>query len=256
MRGTGLFRHSWYGYCFFVDGPIYFDVFVDICLALDDPNIVKALTLNVLTSSYDMDEGSKPFALIYYIYYRILGSQLNPHVAHTKDPVGKTMLIQCSTPDAKVQVPKMIQWEDVNLPKEWLLECESPLTKPVFHETNLAHIQQYLDETVKISFHDDRPLKINEGRHSFAGSESVSKRDPDLTDYLQKNFAKPDFKFDLKLKEFQVITPKLALLSTLLKQKLPLYIAKLLMKKKKRPDLCLHLLLIFKLLKPLFFKAN
>ncbi|KAL0004460.1 hypothetical protein SO802_012021 [Lithocarpus litseifolius] len=38
------------------DGPIYFDVYPDICLALDDPNIIKALNLNVLTSDYDMDE--------------------------------------------------------------------------------------------------------------------------------------------------------------------------------------------------------
>ncbi|KAL0008264.1 hypothetical protein SO802_009766 [Lithocarpus litseifolius] len=154
------------------------------------PNIIKALTLNVLTSGYDMDEGSKPFALIYRIYCRLVGSQLNPRAAHIKDPARKTLLIQCSTPDAKIQVPKMIQWEDVNLPKEWLLERESPPTKPIYHETDLAHIQQYLD-----GFHDDKPLKINEGRHSFAGFESASKRDLDLTDYLQKNsVVKPDLK--------------------------------------------------------------
>ena len=55
------------------------------------------------------------------------------------------MLIQCSTPDAKVQVPKMIQWQDVKLPTEWLLEQESPPVKPVFDELDLTHIQQYLD---------------------------------------------------------------------------------------------------------------
>ena len=31
------------------DGPIYFDCYPDISLTLDDPNIVKALTLNILT---------------------------------------------------------------------------------------------------------------------------------------------------------------------------------------------------------------
>ena len=56
------------------DGPVYFDCYPDISLALDNPNIVKALTLNVLTSGYDMDEGSKPFALIYRIHYRLLGT--------------------------------------------------------------------------------------------------------------------------------------------------------------------------------------
>ena len=156
------------------DGIVYFDCYPDICLALDDLNIVKALTLNILTSDYDMEKGSKPFALIYCIYYKLLGSQLNP-CARIKDPAGKTMLIQCSTPDAKIQVPKMIQWQDINLPKEWLLEQESPPTKPVLDELNLAHIHQYLAGTIKISFHDEKPLRINEGRHSFVGSESISK---------------------------------------------------------------------------------
>ena len=56
------------------DGPIYFNCYPDITLALDDPNIVKALTLNIASSEYHMEEGSKPFALIYRIYYRLLGT--------------------------------------------------------------------------------------------------------------------------------------------------------------------------------------
>ena len=91
----------------------------------------------------------------------------------------------------------MIQWQDVQLPTEWLLEQESPLAKPVFDELDLTHIQQYLDGIVKISFQNNQPLRINKGRHSFAGSESISKRDQDLNDFLQKNFEKPT---DLKLK--------------------------------------------------------
>lgn len=85
----------------------------------------------------------------------------------------------------------MIQWQDVKLPTEWLLEQESPLAKPVFDELDLTHIQQYLDGVVKISFQNNQPLRINEGRHSFAGSESISIRDQDLNDFLQKNFENP-----------------------------------------------------------------
>ena len=51
------------------DGPIYFNCYPHLTLALDDPNIVKALTLNIVSSGYHMEEGSKPFALIYRIYY-------------------------------------------------------------------------------------------------------------------------------------------------------------------------------------------
>ena len=82
----------------------------------------------------------------------------------------------------------MIQCQDINLPKEWLLEQETPPTKPVFDELDLDHIQQYLDGTFKISFHDNKPLRINEGRHSFARSESISKRDQDLNEFFAKEF--------------------------------------------------------------------
>ena len=115
------------------DGPIYFYYYPDITLALNDPNIVKALSLNILTFGYDMDEGSKPFAIIYRIYYGLLSTQLNPRT-RLRDPGDKTLLIQCSTPDAKVRVPKMIQWKDINLPKEWLFEREAQPAKLVSDE--------------------------------------------------------------------------------------------------------------------------
>ena len=91
----------------------------------------------------------------------------------------------------------MIQWQDVKLPTEWFLEQESPITKPIFDELDLTHIKQYLDGTIKISFQNNQPLRINDGRHSFAGSESILKRDQDLNEFLQKNFEKST---DLKLK--------------------------------------------------------
>ena len=113
---------------------------------------------------------------------------MNPSARINREPASKTMLIQCSTLNAKVQLPKMIQWQDVKLHIEWLLEQESPLAKPAFDELDLTHIQQYLDGTVKISFQNNQPLRINEGRHSFAGPESISKRDQDLNEFLQKSF--------------------------------------------------------------------
>ena len=165
------------------DGPVYFSCYLDLTLALDDPNIIKALTLNIASASYHMEEDSKPFALIYRIYYRLLGTQINPSAINHREPSGKTMLIKCSTPDAKVQIPKMIQWQDIRL--------------PIFDELDLTHIQQYLDGTIKISFQNNQPLRINEGRHSFAGSEIISKRDQDLNEFLKRNLEKLA---DLKLK--------------------------------------------------------
>ena len=56
------------------DGPVYFNCYPDLTLALDDPNIVKALTLNIASFGYHMEEGNKPFALICRIYCRLLGT--------------------------------------------------------------------------------------------------------------------------------------------------------------------------------------
>ena len=107
------------------------------------------------------------------------------------------MLIKCSTPDAKIQITKKIQWQDIKLPTDWFLEQESPIAKPIFDELDLTHIQQYLDGTVKISFQNNQPLRINEGGHSFVGSESISKRDQDLNEFLKRSLEKPA---NLKLK--------------------------------------------------------
>ena len=67
-----------------------------LTLVLDDPNIVKALTLNIASSGYHMEEDNKPFTLIYRIYYRLLGTQLNPGAKINREPSSKTMLIQAS----------------------------------------------------------------------------------------------------------------------------------------------------------------
>jgi hypothetical protein len=47
------------------NGPIHFDVFPNLTISLDDVNVLKALTLNVLTFGYDMEEGNRPLAIIY-----------------------------------------------------------------------------------------------------------------------------------------------------------------------------------------------
>ena len=72
---------------------VVINCYPDLTLVLDDSNIVKALTLNIASSGYHMEEGSKPFALIYRIYYRLMGTQMNSCAKIPREPFGKTMLI-------------------------------------------------------------------------------------------------------------------------------------------------------------------
>ena len=71
------------------DGPVYFNCYPNLTLALDDPNIIKTLTLNIASSGYHMEEGSKPFFLISRIYYRLLGTQINPSATNHREPSEK-----------------------------------------------------------------------------------------------------------------------------------------------------------------------
>ncbi|KAG7979575.1 hypothetical protein I3843_05G137400 [Carya illinoinensis] len=168
----------------------YFDCFPDLPLTLNDPNILMALTLNIDTSGYDMIKGSKPLAVIYRIYYKVLKSTLNPKTV-SKSTGNKTLLIQSSTPDANIQVPRMIHWKDITLPKEWILEREVPPAPVLTNEPELDIIQQYLDGTVNISF-DQTPLPSFR-RNSFAGSrssfiptlENHERRDQNLNIFLK-----------------------------------------------------------------------
>jgi hypothetical protein len=115
------------------------------------------------------------------------------------------LLIQNSTQDANIQTPKMIQWDEIILPNEWLSEIVSKPARVVNDTSNLDYIQQYLDGSVKISFSDlnisnqiQRPLLMDEKRIFFAGStttEGLHKRDKEIEDLIFP----PIFQFEIKM---------------------------------------------------------
>jgi hypothetical protein len=59
------------------DGPVYFDCYPDFTISLSDPHIIKALTLNIRTQGYIILEGVQPLVLIYRIYYKCTGTNMN-----------------------------------------------------------------------------------------------------------------------------------------------------------------------------------
>lgn len=44
------------------NGYVHFNSFLDLILVLDDPYILKTLSLNILIYGYDIDNGSKALA--------------------------------------------------------------------------------------------------------------------------------------------------------------------------------------------------
>ena len=188
-------------------GPIHFNCSPDLTISLDDGAPEKALTLKINISGYQMIEGSRPLALVYRIYYKLLKTNLNPQA-----PKDQTLLLQASNDDIQVDIPQMIKWDEIKFPKEWELICEMPPTLMLptqmqnIETENLNSIEQYIDGTVKIRFDHSKPrllalLKYNNSCRSFSGSSSTSKRDQGINEYLnqlnlnkQKDIEKKDIK--------------------------------------------------------------
>ena len=173
------------------NGPIHFDCYANLTLSLSDPHILKALTLKVKTSGYKVLEGTQPLALIYRIYYKVTGTNMN-FQALAKSPKDHTLLIQTNIENAHISVPKTINWSDINLPSDWCLINES---KPVAMQNttvNLDNIKQYFDGTVEINF-DRPPRKLStttqyahshrslatSSRNSFSGSMPYDRQGQD-----------------------------------------------------------------------------
>ncbi|KAH9734910.1 hypothetical protein KPL71_017560 [Citrus sinensis] len=66
----------------------------------------------------------------------------------------ETLLLQTDLSKANTVVPKPIQWKDVNLPEEWILEGIAPpaVPKQLEPNTELQNVTQYSDGKVKLSF--------------------------------------------------------------------------------------------------------
>ncbi|KAH9764215.1 hypothetical protein KPL70_001438 [Citrus sinensis] len=66
----------------------------------------------------------------------------------------ETLLLQTDLSRANTVIPKPIQWKDVYLPEEWILEGAAPpaIPKQLEPNTELQNVTQYSDGKVKLSF--------------------------------------------------------------------------------------------------------
>ncbi|KAH9736447.1 hypothetical protein KPL71_018114 [Citrus sinensis] len=65
---------------------------------------------------------------------------------------------------ANTVIPKPIQWKDVNLPEEWILEGAAPpaIPKQLEPNTELQNVTQYSDGKVKLSFRRSNSSRFSE----------------------------------------------------------------------------------------------
>ena len=59
-------------------GPVYFNIYPNLSIALSDHNLSRVLELRLQTHGYEYLPGSPPLALLYRIHLKVL-STLNPY---------------------------------------------------------------------------------------------------------------------------------------------------------------------------------
>jgi hypothetical protein len=135
-------------------GPVSFDCYPNITISLKDKNILQSMLLQIKTHNYDMLKGSIPVALIFKIHYKAMFSAFaSKHKFQSKK--GETLLLQTDLSRSNIVVPKAIQWKDISLPEDWILEGAAPpeLPPPLQPNVQIKNITQYTDGKVKLSFH-------------------------------------------------------------------------------------------------------
>ncbi|KAH9671101.1 hypothetical protein KPL70_017221 [Citrus sinensis] len=161
------------------------------------PAMVEALicTENWLQSKlfanpiYNLQEDIKEQLFHMELQEAILTKPKIDHKVLTMDPLlGRTSSFSSSssgkTSDSKhvtdlskanTVIPKPIQWKDVNLPEEWILEGAAPpvIPKQLQPNTELQNVTQYSDGKVKLSFRRASPYKIPKPNDSEANLSSI-----------------------------------------------------------------------------------
>ncbi|KAH9779649.1 hypothetical protein KPL71_007778 [Citrus sinensis] len=89
----------------------------------------------------------------------------------------ETLLLQTDLSRANTVIPKPIQWKDVNLPEEWILEGAAPpaIPKQLEPNTELQNVTQYSDGKVKLSFRRSNSSRFSD-KASCSSIPSLEKK--------------------------------------------------------------------------------
>ncbi|KAH9779898.1 hypothetical protein KPL71_007880 [Citrus sinensis] len=134
------------------------------------------MILQIKTHNYHMIEGSIPVALIFKISYKAMITAFSTqHKFQSKRD--ETLLLQTDLSRANTVIPKPIQWKDVNLPEEWILEGAAPpaIPKQLEPNTELQNVTQYSDGKVKLSFRRSNSFRFSD-KASCSSIPSLEKK--------------------------------------------------------------------------------
>ena len=128
-------------------GPIHFECHPNTTVGFRDKTILDSLVLQIKTHNYKMKKGTLSMVVIYRIYFKLMKTAFGSKT-YEIDKKGQTQLIQTDFTRSNISIPKMIHWNQVNLPEQW--ELDNPISKELIQNTEPSNIIQHSEDKVTI----------------------------------------------------------------------------------------------------------
>ncbi|KAM3198755.1 hypothetical protein P3L10_034506 [Capsicum annuum] len=156
------------------DGPVYFNCYPNFSVDINDPNIMDVLTLNVKTKNMNSKDNTREIAIIYRVYYRLMGTTLAPK-ARLTSPKGVTTLMEANKDRSTVFVPKALVWDDILHSNDWHFEAITRPTRTYSERSQIERIIQHPDGSIDLKFLGLDPSRLSSSRRSVSTCASSSK---------------------------------------------------------------------------------
>ncbi|KAL7161480.1 hypothetical protein ACSBR2_042027 [Camellia fascicularis] len=150
-------------------GPVYFDVYPHLIIALEDANILDVLNVRILTKGYNFKPGTRPISLICRIYFKVLITN-SPYV-RKKSAIGETVLFETNMYASNISIPRKIKWNEIEFPQHWKLQQAVPPTPILHHDTE--DVVQNRDGDIYLSFRKPRPQILGRSTSSTSIPRSL-----------------------------------------------------------------------------------
>ncbi|QHO53481.1 polyprotein [Arachis hypogaea] len=151
-------------------GPVYFNCFPNKTVSLLDLNILDSLFLNIRIHGLNMKEGSIPAALIYRIQYKVMNTCNSRVLLKSQDR--ETTLFVTDMTKANVMIPRLIRWDEIDLPQSWSIDRAIP-TQPR-QAPLLREVKQ--DESGKVEIFFDRRNSFSSRSEAGTSNDFASAR--------------------------------------------------------------------------------
>ncbi|QHO49642.1 polyprotein [Arachis hypogaea] len=151
-------------------GPVYFNCFPNKTVSLLDLNILDSLFLNIRIHGLNMKEGSIPAALIYRIQFKVMNTCNSRVLLKSQDR--ETTLFVTDMTKANVMIPRLIRWDEIDLPQSWSIDQAIP-TQPR-QAPLLREVKQ--DESGKVEIFFDRRNSFSSRSEAGTSNDFASAR--------------------------------------------------------------------------------